>query len=168
MKLKMINEFSCSPELLWEIFEDPEFDRRLEEETGVRREVLEAREEDGGVLYKKLRCISLKELPAMMKKALGTEHLEFEQENHLDLQKSELRWVVNTPFLSDRVDAGGTTRVEATENGSRRVVTGEIVIRLPVVGKKMEQRLGGNIEESYQKAAAIAAKMVEERQAQQA
>ena len=164
MKLKMINEFSCSPELLWEIFEDPEFDRRLEEETGVRREVMEEKKGDDGVLYKKLRCISLRELPAMMKKALGTEHLEFEQENRLDLEKSELKWTVVTPFLSDRVDAGGTTRVEKTATGARRIVEGEIVIRLPVVGKKMEAKLGGNIEESYEKAAAIAKKMIEERQ----
>lgn len=164
MKLKMINEFSCSPELLWEIFEDPEFDRRLEAETGVRREVIEEQEGEDGVLYKKLRCISLKDLPAMMQKALGTEHLEFVQENRLDLKKSELKWSVVTPFLTDRVDAGGTTRVEKTDTGSRRIVDGEILIRLPVVGKKMEAKLGGNIQESYEKAAEIARKMVAERQ----
>lgn len=163
MKLKMINEFECTPEMLWEIFEDPEFDRRLEEETGVRREVLEARTEEGGVEIKKLRCISLREMPAVMKKVLGTEQFEFEQENRLDRKEGLLEWTVVTPFLTDRVDAGGTTRVEKTKSGSKRIVTGEIVIRLPVVGKKMEGKLAGNIEESYKKAADIARKMIQER-----
>ena len=162
MKLKMVNEFACSPEVLWDIFESPEFDQRLEEETGVRREVLETRTE-GDVEYKKLRCISLKEIPAMMKKALGTEQFEFEQENRLDRTKGVLEWKVNTPFLSDRVDAGGKTEVEAMEKGSRRIVTGDISIRLPIVGAKIEKKLSGNIEESYKKAAEIAHKMIASR-----
>lgn len=165
MKISMDNQFECSPEVLWDIFEDPEFDRRLEEETGVRREVLESRTEEDGVEYKKLKCISLKEMPAMMQKALGTEQFEFEQENWLDRKAGILKWQVNTPFLTDRVDAGGTTRVEETANGSRRLVDGEIVIRLPLVGKKMEKKLSGNIQVSYEKAAAIAREMIKEREA---
>lgn len=162
MKIKMINDFACSPEMLWEIFESPEFDERLEKETGVRREVLKSSQK-GDVEYKKLKCISLREIPAMMQKALGTEQFEFEQENELDRKKGVLTWTVTTPFLSDRVDAGGTTRVEATAEGSRRILSGEISIRLPLVGGKIEQKLGGNIEESYKKAAEIAHAMIAER-----
>src|SRR5690625_4841246 len=160
MKLKMVNEFACEPRLLWEIFDDPEFERRLEEETGVRREGLEVREE-GGISIKRLRCISLKEMPAMMKKALGVEQFEFEQENRFDAAAGLLTWTITTPFLTDRVEAGGTTRVKETAGGCLRTIEGKIEIRLPIVGKQMEKRLAQNVEESYQKAAEIAATMIE-------
>lgn len=162
MKIKLINEFPCSPELLWEIFESPEFDQRLEQESGVRREVLSS-SQNGDVEYKKLRCISLKEIPAMLKKTLGTEQFEFEQENSLDRSQGLLTWTVHTPFLPDRVNAGGTTQVQKTDTGSRRIVTGEISIRLPIVGAKIEQKLASNIEESYKIAAKIAHQMIAER-----
>lgn len=161
MRFSMTHRFDCTPEQLWDIFESRRFDERLEEVSGVRREVLEEREEDG-VIHKKLRCISLKELPGMMKKALGTEHLEFEQTNRLDRSQNILEWDVVTPFLTDRVDAGGTTRVKADGKGCARTIDGEISIQLPLVGKKMEKKLADNLRESYEKAAEIAREMLAE------
>ncbi len=165
MKFAMTHHFDCTPEELWEIFESREFDVRLEEETAVRREVLEESTDDNGVVNKKLRCISLKEMPGVMKKAIGSDHLEFEQTNELDLKESILKWEVVTPFLTDRVEAGGTTRVDEAEGGGcTRNIQGEINIKLPLVGKKMEKKLSENLSESYEKAAGIARAMIAERQ----
>lgn len=163
MRFSMSHHFDCTPQELWDIFESREFDDRLEEETGVRREVLDERSVDG-IIHKKLKCISLKELPAVMKKALGTDHLEFEQTNELDREASVLKWDVVTPFLTDRVDAGGKTRVEPSGEGCTRTIEGEITIRLPLVGKKMEKKLSENLRDSYEKAATIAREMLKARE----
>lgn len=162
MKFTMTHTFDCPAELLWEIFDDPEFDRRLEAATGVRREVLESGTE-GDVETKLLRCISLKEMPAMMAKALGTESFEFEQSNALDRKKGELVWKVKPAVLADRIDAQGVTRVRPGGPGCVRTIEGEITIRIPLVGKKMEGKLSENIKSSYEEAARIAGEMVKER-----
>ncbi|RAL22411.1 hypothetical protein DL240_11225 [Lujinxingia litoralis] len=162
MKFTMTHRFECPAEQLWDIFDDPEFDRRLEEATGVRREVLQSSTE-GAVEHKLLRCVSLKEMPAMMAKALGTESFEFEQANALDRQRGELAWKVKPAVLADRVEAQGVTRVQSEGTGCVRTIEGEISIRIPLVGKKMEGKLSENIKSSYEEAARIAREMVAER-----
>ncbi|TXD37215.1 DUF2505 family protein [Lujinxingia vulgaris] len=162
MKFTMTHRFDCPAELLWDIFDDPEFDRRLEEATGVRREVLDSATE-GAVETKRLRCVSLKEMPAVMSKALGTESFEFEQTNALDRQKGEMVWKVKPAVLADRIDAQGVTKVAPEGSSCVRTIEGEIVIRIPLVGKKMEGKLTENIKSSYEEAARIAREMVKER-----
>ncbi len=162
MRFSMTHHFKCAPDDLWDVFAEPEFDRRLREETGVERELLEAKYEDG-VQFERIRSVSNRELPAVMKTALGIERFEFEQQNRLDRSENILNWTVSTPFLSDRVDAGGTTRVEATDTGCTRIIDGQVDIRLPLVGRKMERKLLGNIRESYEKAARIAADLLQKR-----
>ncbi len=161
MRFTMSHEFRCPPEKMWEVYEDDEFERRLQEATQVRREVLEEREEDG-VQIKRLRCVAEKELPKPMKMALGIEQFEYEQEQRLDRKENLLEWKVVTPFMTDRVHAAGTTRVEPTERGCRRKVEGDIQVRLPLVGKKMEQNLARRLQTSYEEAVDIAREMLEE------
>ena len=98
-----------------------------------------------------------------MKMALGIEHFEYVQEQRLDRQENTLDWKVETPFMTDRVDASGVTRVEVTDRGCRRQVDGEIRVRLPLMGKKMEQKLAERLQTSYEEAVDIAREMLEER-----
>lgn len=160
MRFSMSHEFRCSPDEMWELYHSDEFERRLQQATEVRREVLEERSEDG-IEYKKLRCVSQRELPKPMKMALGIEQFEYEQEQRLDRNTHTLEWEVQTPFMTDRVSAAGTTRVEETERGCRRTVEGDIEVRLPLVGSKMERKLSDRFQVSYEEAAEIAREMLD-------
>lgn len=162
MRFTMTHHFACSPQRMWEIYEDDEFERRLQEATQVRREVV-VEEDNDGVLKKRLRCVAQKELPTPMKVALGIERFEYVQEQRLDRETNTLEWDVETPFMTDRVDASGVTRVEVTDGGCERRVDGEIRVRLPLVGKKMERKLAERLQTSYEEAVDIAREMLEEK-----
>jgi hypothetical protein len=165
MKLSIRNTFPCDAETLWHIFnEDPEFDRRLEEQSGVSRVVTDRRDE-GGVRTWRLRCTSKKELPGFMASALGAKHLVYDQTSRFDPARNELVWEVLPTLLSERVTAKGTTRVIPGDGECTRIVEGEISVRLPLVGGRIEKKLMEEIEASYVRAAAIANALIDERDA---
>ena len=154
MRFTVTDEFACTPERLWEILEDGEFINRLEERTEQRRELVEEHA-DNGVCHRRIRWVSQRDIPGVMKKALGIERLEYEHVQRLDRAEGVMDWEVTTPFLSDRVDVTGTTRVVATQQGCRRAVEGQVQIRLPLMGKKMEAKLAGRLGDTERAAAAI-------------
>jgi hypothetical protein len=162
MRFTMTHDFDCDPQTLWDIFESPEFDKRLERESQVRREVLN-KSTEGDLEVTHLLCTSLKEMPAPMAKALGTKSFVFEQVGKLNRKANVLRWEVIPSVLKDRISASGTTRITPRDSGCTRTIEGEISIRLPIVGKAMEEKLAGNVQESYARAAEIARTMIAER-----
>lgn len=165
MKLSIRNTFACDPATLWHIFnEDAEFDRRLEAESGVIREVTEQREEGSRRIWK-LRCTSKKELPGFMATALGSKHLTYDQVSTFDPERNTLHWEVVPTLLSDRVTAKGVTRVYDHGGECERVIEGEISVRVPLVGGRIEKKLLEEIEASYVRAAAIANDLIDERDA---
>lgn len=160
MKFSMQHQFECSPERLWEVFQSPAFEALLEERTRVRRETLWKREE-GGQEVSRILCASLREMPAPMAKALGTSNFRFEQENRFDRARDILHWKVIPTVMADRVEASGTTRVQALSGGGCvRTVEGMMEVRLPLVGKAIEQKLGEQVQQSYEEAASIARELI--------
>ena len=71
MKLRLSQRFECRAAELWDVFYDPEFERRLKEVSGVDRELLEQREE-GGLTIVRRRVVSERKLPTVMAKAFKT------------------------------------------------------------------------------------------------
>jgi len=162
MKLSIRNSFPCDPATLWEVFDSAEFDKRLEAQSGVRREVI-SESQDGEIGVRVLRCISKKELPGFMAKAMGSKNLEYTQTSRFDPKTNSLEWNVVPTVMADRVTAKGHTTVTPSGSGCDRHVQGEITVRLPLVGKRIEKKLMEEIGSSYERAAEIANALIRER-----
>ncbi len=162
MKLTIRNTFPCDPATLWAIFDDPEFDRRLEAESGVRRELVGTTHE-GAVVVRTLRCFSKKELPGFMATALGSKHLSYDQVSRFYADRNELHWDVVPTVMKDRVTARGITRVIPGSGECERFIDGTIEVRIPLVGGRIEAKLMEEIKSSYDRAAAIANALIDER-----
>lgn len=160
MHFSMTHHFDDSPEQLWDIFDRSDFEQRLGEMTDTKREILETRTDDG-VEITRIRSVARRELPAVMKRALGIDRFQYEQEQRLDRRADTLEWTVQTPFLTDRVTARGTVRLESTDAGCTRIVEGEVHVQLPLVGKKMERKLAEKIRNSHEQAAGLAEQLLE-------
>jgi hypothetical protein len=162
MRLYVDSHLPANAATAWEIFEGPDFQRRLEADTGLRTEVLEERQE-GSVTVRKLRYVSKSELPTVAATALGSKNLSYEQENRLDLASGKLTWVVKIPLAGDRVKASGTTVIQDAPGGSRRVVEGDVTISVPFVGGTIEKAVVGEFEKSMARAVEIAKQIMKER-----
>jgi hypothetical protein len=162
VKLFVESLLPTDPATAWEIFESKEFEQRLEAQTNIRCEVLEAREE-GDKTFRRLRYTSGTELPKMVAKALGSKHLTYEQHNHFDRSTGTMKWNVLLPVLGDRVSVGGTTTISDHEGGCRRVVDGDISVKMRLIGGQIEKAVVGEFEKSMERAVDIARDLIRER-----
>lgn len=160
MRFSLKHTFDCTAETLWSITEDPDFERRLGEASDSTREVIETRD-DHGTRYALKRITLQRDLPGAMKKALGGDHIVYEQETWRD--GDNLKWKISPQVLQDRFHGEGTTRVRAMGDKCERLIAGELTIRVPLIGKKMEQRLVSDVSASYERAADIIRDMLSER-----
>jgi hypothetical protein len=154
MKFEIKHAFSCTPDQLWELFEDATYEAKLAAASGAGREVLERREEAGELLVR--RKISAKrELPAAFAKIIGTEQISYEQETRRAPGADTMRWRILPHVLQDRFKGAGTTVVRATPGGCERIIAGELSIAIPLMGGKLEARLIEDITAGYDKGAAV-------------
>ncbi len=151
MKLFVQSDLPFDAKTAWSLFESPEFDARLEDAANITCELLEEKME-GDVKVRRLRYTSKTELPGMVATALGSKNLTYVQTNRFDASKGRLDWTVALPVLTDRVDVGGVTTITDTSGGSRRVVDGEINVRMRLVGGRIEKAVVGQFEKSMRRA----------------
>lgn len=161
MQFEIKHRFACEPALLWALIDSPEFDRRLALESSTAREVIERREV-GGETYVKRRISKNSELPAAMKKVVGTDRITYDQESWHKPQSDTLRWKIAPQVLVDRFSGSGTTVLRAAPGGCERIIRGDLTIRLPILGGAMEKKLIEDVSASYTLAARIGATMIKE------
>jgi hypothetical protein len=164
VKLYVESDLSFDPATAWEIFESDEFDARLEETTDLVCQVLDE-SMDGDVKVKRLRYTSKRDLPRVVAKALGSKNLTYEQVNRFNAATSELGWTVFLPVLSDRVSVSGTTTIKPTDTGSKRVVDGDISVRVRLIGGTIEKTVVAEFERSMSRAVDLARSIHSERNA---
>lgn len=162
MKLHVESVFPCEPGQVWDIFNDPEFEKRLEDQSGVAYNTLETSHE-GGIEFRRLECVGKKELPKVLSKALGAKHFSYIQENRLDRAKNELRWKVIPAVMSDKITAEGITTVVQMADGSHRIVNGDITVDIPFVGGTIEKAIVKEVQGSFERAVAVAISLIKGR-----
>lgn len=153
MKLYVRHSFECTTETFWKMYWDEAFDEALRRESGVTREILEEKD-DGTKLVRRLRFTPDRELPAAVAGLLGTKKLVYEQENIWDRTNNTMHWRVIPTILPGKLDAKGTFRVEATDEGCEQIVDGEITVNVRFIGGQIEKHVVGEVERSYDKTAA--------------
>ena len=158
MKLNLRHEFDCSPERFWELFWDDEYNAKVSEGAAVERQLVREWEEGGKKCWR-MRFVPDRELPKPLRKLMGTDKLVYEQENKLDQEAGEMHWDVIPAVLADKVTARGVMKIVPTERGCERIVDGEISVRVPMIGGKIEKTILQNVQESYDTTAVILRQM---------
>lgn len=159
MDIRIVQRFPCSTQKLWEIIRNPDFEKETREAANVDVVVLK-KEERNGILVEKIRTTSRKELPGLIRSAVGADRMVYDQEMESDLNKYSTAWKVIPAFASDKVMCSGTSRVQPTADGCERVVTGELKVSVPLVGGKIEQAIVAELENSYGKTADVIHKWI--------
>jgi hypothetical protein len=162
MRFELRHAFSCDPDTLWALLEEADFDARLSAATGAERVVV-SRTTSGGEEHVVRRISMKRDLPAAMKKVVGSEKITYDQLTWRREGSESLRWEIRPMVLADRFQGRGTTVVRATPGGCERVIAGDLTIRVPLLGGAMEKKLVDDVSASYEQAARIAAQMLRER-----
>ena len=64
------------------------------------------------------------------------------------------------PAIGDKFTVTGKTYVEATATGSRRVVDGDVSVRVRLVGKAIEKAVAGEFQKTAERAVEIARRLM--------
>ena len=161
-KLHVESHLPVTPEVCWDVFESEAFRTRLSVHTGLLSELLDEHDE-GPVNVRRLKYTSGNDLPGVVAKALGAKRLSYEQINRLDLSRGRLDWVVHLPKIGDRVTVAGITSAVATPTGCTRIVSGEIEVKIPLIGGQIEKAVVGEFQKSMERAVDLARTMIAER-----
>ena len=151
MRLDNQHFVPTDPRTWWELMEDPEFLAATDANSGVLRETL--RNEPGagrdGRRLLHVRWSSQRELPGVVKRVLGADHLSYELVQHMDDENLRLDWEIVPPVSKDRFEGSGTFWIEAAPGGCVRHVRGAIDIRIPIVGGRIEKMLAAEISKGH-------------------
>ena len=161
VKLSVRHIFNCSMDTFWAMFWEPSYSELLEKETGVKREMLWLREE-GAVKIYRVRFTPDKELPSAVARVTGSKKLIYEQENRMNTDTNTLDWQVFPAVAKDKVTAKGTMIMREVPGGVERNVEGDISVRVPMIGKRIEKLILGSVATSYERAADITHKWLAE------
>ncbi len=151
MKLDIRHTFPCTVESWWASFWDEDLDAAVANGAAMHRDVLSAHDETGGVKVRRYRFATTRELPSAMKRALGSDTLAYEQTTRIDPSRNVIHWEVHPSVLADKVKAAGTLSVRAVGNSTERAITGEVTVRIPLIGSTIEGRIADAIAQSYAK-----------------
>lgn len=151
MKFRMEHVLPTNPHRAWEVIMSEEFARQSYAHSGTNREVLSEEERDG-LTFMKLRIVVEKPLPPMAAKVLGSTQLSWIQEQVIDDAKRVMNWRITIPSAK-KVQSAGVFRILHQGDEALRIVEGEVNVKIPIVGKKAEQHICRQLEESYEKSA---------------
>ena len=163
MKFEIDNTFTgISRDAYEQLFLDDAFNVAMKPIAGLKtREMLEKRQE-GGRLYRKIKVIPDRELPAIMKK-LAHGDLVNTEDSWFDPVKHTLEWKSSMSVMTDKIKIGGLIEFLEAPGGVRRRLTGEIKVSIFGVGGMIEKAVVDNIVETYAKITGFTQKWVNEK-----
>ena len=151
MKFRMEHILPANSDRAWQVIMSEEFARQSYAHSGTIREVL-SEEVRNGLTFMKLRIVVEKPLPPMAAKVIGSSQLSWIQEQVIDDVKQLMSWKITIPS-ANKVQSSGIFRIEKIGDESRRIVEGDVSVKIPIVGKKAEQHICKQLEESYENSA---------------
>jgi len=103
-----------------------------------------------------------REIPKPVQKVLGVERIEYEE--HVDYRFGTFkgRWQTIPGVLPNKVKSEGSFSFTETAGGVRRLVEGDIEVRILGVGSVIEKFIVSDVEKSYADAAAFTQRYIDE------
>lgn len=135
----------------WKIITSTEFATQSYAQSGTKREVISI-EERNGLEYSSLRITLEEELPAIAAKTIGSNRLSWIQNQIMDNSKQHMRWKISIPG-KDFLQAEGVFYLQITPTGCTRVVDGDVTVKIPLMGRKIEEHICKKLQDSYEKSA---------------
>ncbi len=155
-KLSLSHEIHCSVDHFWKVFFDKDFNSTLYlKELGFPKfEVLEQREENGSIVYRKTRGTPRADAPAVVRKLLG-DGFGYDEEGHLDVGKQLWSFKLKMNTMADKLRTDGWVRCEAQgADRCRRLMGMEFEAKFFGVGGIVEAYSEGEMKKGWDTSAA--------------
>ena len=102
-----------------------------------------------------------RDIPGPVAAVLGGSKFEYTEYMDYELGKYQGRWRTEPFVLRDKILSSGTVAFSAVPGGVRRLVEGDIQVKIFGVGGLIERFVVGDVEKSYAKAAEFTQKWID-------
>lgn len=121
------------------LYTEPRLYDRLGELPKLGRPEVVDRREEGAVVHLAVRFRFTGNLSPAVTKVLDPARLSWVEESVHDLERHTVTFVMRPDHYADRLRSSGSSRFEpAGDTRTRRIVEGEVAVRVPLVGKTVE------------------------------
>ena len=146
---------------LWEVLHTPAFEAHLAQAIGLAEYTELEREETEGAVYRRIRVVP--SIPGGFRSLLrgvgADEKVSYIEEQWRSRTEMAVRWEMTPSILADRAQIGGLIRIEPLDGAScLRILDGAVKVRLPVLGRAIEQAIVRSTLLAYGKSAKAASR----------
>ncbi|MFH1539315.1 MAG: DUF2505 domain-containing protein [bacterium] len=109
------------------------------------------RKETGNQVHTKRKFKASGALPKSMKKFVPMDSMEFVDHSTWDGDSNEHRWKQVSVKFAKQIRWEGVTRYEGAGGKTKRVMTGEIKVKIPFVGDQLEKMMVSGFKKNFEK-----------------
>jgi len=154
MKFEIAHTFDTTLDEYAEIYFDEAFGFASCEAVNIGRKLLKL-EKSPERIVRQVRCEPSRELPAPIAKLLGGGGFSYVDDVEYDPRTRKGKWRIVPSIAPDKVESTGTFEFVPDGAGKRRIIRGDINVKVFGLGGIIEKFVVGDVEKSYEKAAAF-------------
>ena len=148
MRFRILQEFDAPPDRVQEAYLDPAFLEAMGRLPKLGSPELLSDERDGDAVRRRIRFRFSGDLNSAVRAVLDPEKLTWVEESVTHLEDRRTSWTIRPDHYADKLASSGEFLIEPhAGGGSRRTSTGEVKVRVFLVGSKVEGAIVSGMEE---------------------
>ena len=129
---------------------DEGFQRSLSDIESLKERTLESQKEEAdGRVVRRTRCVLDIQITGAARRFIGDGEPAWIEESTWHPDQSEWRWVVIPEVGGSMLEAQGRVRIAPDGDGTERLVSGTVKVKVPLYGGKVEGWIVDGIEHAY-------------------
>lgn len=150
MRFELSHPFDASLDEVSGAMLDPAFQDTLTDIGDLHdRRVLSVEESADGSVVRKVRCILALKVSGMARSMLGDSDPAWVQEERWDADRTHCDWVIHPEVAAEFLSASGTIDIVGADAKTTRAVTGDVKVRVPLYGGKVEGWIVDGVTRAY-------------------
>ncbi len=143
MQFELEQRIAAAPDAVAAAYADPAFYDTLIGLPELDRPEVLSHESDGEQVKLRIRYRLIRELSPAVRAIVDERKLSWVEVSTHDLRRREVTFRMDPDNYADRFRASGSYRFDASDDGTgtSRHSTGELTIRMPIVGRRVEQAI---------------------------
>ncbi len=159
MKLYCEHRISLGADDLWTLLHTPDFEAHLGRAIGLSEYRELERSEDSEAVYRKIQVTPgiHESFRTLLRRVGASGSVSYIEEQWRSKGEMEVRWEMKPSVLAERVRVAGVIRIEPVDQQScLRILDGVVKVRLPGLGRLIEQAVVSGAVDAYGKSALAA------------
>ena len=147
MRFSVEHRFAASLPAVERSMTDPEFFAQLRDLPGIEAPVLLERREQPGSVQLAVRYVFSGDLPSVARRVLGRGELAWVQRSTVDLERHRTDFTIVPEAHAELLTCTGGYLLRRAESQTARTISGELRVRVPLLGGRAERAIVGGLVE---------------------